>query len=70
MPRSTLPLPPTFASTTNEASVDTFYVIAVMTDLNCGVEVLCPRTVEPDSPGEHGQTYSTAADCIAARNRL
>ena len=50
--------------------MDTLYVIAAMTRLNCGVEVLCLRAVERDSPGENAQTYSTVDDCIAARNRL
>ena len=65
-----IPATPTFASTTNEAGVDTLYAIAAMTSLNCGVEVLCLRAVERDSPGEHAQTYSTVDDFIAARNRL
>jgi hypothetical protein len=50
--------------------MDALYVIAVMTSLNCGVEVLCLRAVEPDSNGEHAQTYSTMDNCIAARDRL
>jgi hypothetical protein len=41
-----------------------------MTSLNCGVEVLCLRPVEPDSTGEHAQTYSIKDDRIAARDRL
>jgi len=39
-----------------------------MTSLNCGVDVL--RAVEPDSTGQHAQTYNTEDDCIAARDRL
>jgi hypothetical protein len=50
--------------------VSTVYVIAVMTGFNCGVDVLCLRAVEPDSTGEHAQTYSTQHACIAARDRL
>jgi hypothetical protein len=50
--------------------VNTVYVIAVMTSLNCGVDVLCRRAVEPDSTGGHAQTYPTLAACIAARDRL
>ena len=50
--------------------MNTIYLIAVVSSLNCGVEVLCLRAVERDSPGEHAQTYSTVDDCIAARNRL
>jgi len=48
--------------------VNTVYVIAAMTSLNCGVDVL--RAVEPDSTGQHAQTYNTEDDCIAARDRL
>ena len=50
--------------------MDTLYAIAAMTSLNCGVEVLCLRAVERDSPDEHAQTHSTVDDYIAARNRL
>jgi len=50
--------------------MNTVYVIAAMTSLNCGVDVLCLRAVEPDSTGQHAQTYSTEDDCIAARDRL
>jgi len=50
--------------------MNTVYVIVVMTSLNCGVDVLCLRAVEPDSTGEHAQTYSTLDACIAALNRL
>jgi hypothetical protein len=50
--------------------VNTAYVIAVMTSLNCGVDVLCLRAVEPNSTGEHAQTYPTLDLCIAARDRL
>jgi len=31
--------------------VTTVYIIAVMTSLNCGVDLLCQRAVEPDSTG-------------------
>ena len=50
--------------------MNTAYVIAVMTSLGCGIEVLCLRAVEPDSTGEHTQTYSTLDASIAARDRL
>ena len=46
------------------------YVIAVMTSLNCGIDVLCLRAVESDSTGQHAQTYSTGDACIAARDRF
>jgi hypothetical protein len=48
--------------------VNTVYVIAVMTSLNCGVEVLCLRAVEPDSTGEYAKTYPTLDVCLAARD--
>jgi hypothetical protein len=44
--------------------VNTVYVIAVMTSLNCGVDVLCLRAVEPDL------RYYTSDACIAALNRF
>jgi hypothetical protein len=44
--------------------VNTVYVMAVMTSLNCGVDVLCPRAVEPDL------RYYTQDACTAALNRL
>jgi hypothetical protein len=50
--------------------VTTVYVIAVMTSLNCGVDVLCLRAVEPDPTGEGAVTYSTLDVCLAARDRL
>jgi hypothetical protein len=50
--------------------VNTLYVIAVLTSLNCGVDVLCLRTVEPDATGEHAQMYSTPNDCVVALKRL
>jgi hypothetical protein len=37
--------------------VNTVFVIAVMTSLNCGVDVLCLRAIEPDSTGQHAKTY-------------
>jgi hypothetical protein len=46
--------------------VNTAYVIAVMTSLNCGGEVLCLQAVEPDPTGQHAQTYSTKEACMAA----
>jgi hypothetical protein len=49
--------------------VNTVYIIAVMTSLNCGVDVLCFRAVEPDSSG-HARTYDTEDACVAARKRL
>jgi len=50
--------------------LNTVYVIAVMTSLNCGVDVVRLRALGPDSTGEHAQTYSTLESCIAARDRL
>ena len=50
--------------------MNTVYVVAVMTSLGCGAEVLCLRAVEPDSTGQHAQTYSTFDACIAVRDRL
>jgi hypothetical protein len=44
--------------------VNTVYVIAVMSSLNCGVDVLCLRAVEPDL------RYYTPDACIAALNRF
>jgi hypothetical protein len=50
--------------------MSTAYVIAVMTGLNCGGDVLCLRAVEPDATGQYTQTYPTREDCIAALGRL
>jgi hypothetical protein len=50
--------------------VNTVYVIAVMTSLNCGVDVLCLRAVEPDLTHQHAETYPTEQACIAARDRF
>jgi hypothetical protein len=50
--------------------VNTVYVIAVMTSLNCGVDVICHRAIEPDSTGQHAQTYPTEEVCIDALNRF
>jgi len=50
--------------------VNTVYVIAVMTGLNCGVDVICHRAIEPDSTGQHAQTYPTGDACIDRINRL
>ena len=44
--------------------MNTVYLIAVMSSLNCGVDVLCYRAVEPDL------RYYTQDDCIASLNRL
>jgi hypothetical protein len=50
--------------------MNTVYVIAVMARLNCGDEVLCLRTIEPDSTGQHAQTYPTQEACAAALHSL
>ena len=52
--------------------MNTPYVIAVITSLNCAVEVLCLRAIEPDSTDKHARTYNynTANDCVAALNRF
>jgi hypothetical protein len=50
--------------------MNTVYVIAVMTSLNCGVDVLCLRPVEPDSTGEYAKTYPTLDVCLAARHHF
>jgi hypothetical protein len=50
--------------------VNTLYVIAVITSLGCGVNVLCLRAVEPDATGQHAQTYPTPNECVAALKRL
>jgi hypothetical protein len=50
--------------------MNTAYVIAVITSLGCGVNVLCPRAIEPDATGQHARTYPTLNDCIAALSRL
>ena len=50
--------------------MNTLYVIAVMTSLNFGIEVLCLQAIEPDSTGQRAQTYNTEDDCVAALNRL
>jgi len=46
------------------------YVIAVITSLGCGVNVLCLRAIEHDATGQHTQTYPTPNECVAALNRL
>jgi hypothetical protein len=46
------------------------YVIAVVTSLGCGANVLCLRAIEPDATGQHAQTYPTPKECAAALNRL
>jgi hypothetical protein len=50
--------------------MNTLYVIAVITSMGCGVNVLCLRAIEPDATGQQAQTYPTPNDCIAALNRL
>jgi hypothetical protein len=50
--------------------MNTVYVIAVMTSLGCGAEVICLRAVEPDSTGQHARTYATLDACIAVRDQL
>ena len=49
--------------------VNTVYIIAVVTSINCGVDVLCFRAVEPDATG-HARTYDTDDACIAGLERL
>jgi hypothetical protein len=44
--------------------LNTVYVIAVISSINCGVDVVWLRTVEPDL------RYYTQDACIAALNRL
>jgi hypothetical protein len=44
--------------------VNTVYVIAVMSSLNCGIDVLCLRAVEPDL------RYYTQDACAASLSRL
>jgi hypothetical protein len=41
-----------------------------MTRLNCGADILCLRAIEPNSTGEHAQTYDTEDACMAALHRL
>jgi hypothetical protein len=50
--------------------MNTVYVIAVMTSLGCGLDVLCLRAVEPDSSGQHARTYATLDACIVVRDQL
>ena len=50
--------------------MNTLYVIAVITSLGCGVNVLCLRAIEPDAIGQRAQTYPAPNECIAALNRL
>jgi hypothetical protein len=50
--------------------VSTVHVIAVMTGLNCGLDVICHRAIEPDSTGQHARTYPTEEACVAARDRF
>jgi len=44
--------------------VNTVYVIAVMSSLNCGIDVLCLRAVEPEL------RYYTQDACTASLSRL
>jgi len=44
--------------------VNTVYVIAVISSINCGVDVLCLRAVEPDL------RYYTQDACVVSLNRL
>jgi hypothetical protein len=44
--------------------VNTVYIIAVVSSLNCGVDVLCLRAVEPDV------RYYTQDACTASLSRL
>ena len=46
--------------------MNTAYVIAVITSLGCGVNVLCLRAIEADSTGQRAQTYPTPNDCVGA----
>jgi hypothetical protein len=46
------------------------YVLALMTSINCGVDVICLRPVEVDSTGQHAETYPTEEACTAARDRF
>jgi len=48
----------------------TLYVLALMTSINCGVDVLCLRPVEADASGQRAKTYSTEQACAAARARF
>jgi hypothetical protein len=41
-----------------------------MTSLNCGVDVICHRAVEPDSTRQHARTYPTEEACVDARDRF
>ena len=50
--------------------MNTAYVIAVITSLGCGVDVLCLRAIEADSTGQRAQTYPTPNDCVGALSRL
>jgi hypothetical protein len=50
--------------------VNTLYVIAVMTSLNCKGDTLCLRAIESDSTGHHVQTCSAQNSCIVALRRI
>jgi hypothetical protein len=50
--------------------VNTVYVLALVTSINCGADVICHRAVEPDPTGQHAQTYPAEEACIAARDRF
>jgi hypothetical protein len=48
----------------------TLYVLALMTRINCGVDVICLRPVEADARRQHAQTYPTEKACAAGRDRF
>jgi hypothetical protein len=50
--------------------MSTVYVLAVITSLGCGADVLCFRALEPDSTGQRARTYSTPDACITVRDQL
>ena len=58
------------ARTATASLVNGLYVIAVMTSLNCGVDVLCFRAVESDLSGKRARTYPTGEACVVALDHL
>jgi hypothetical protein len=48
----------------------TLYLLALMTSIDCGVDVICLRPVKADARGQHAQTYSTKEACAAGRDRF
>jgi hypothetical protein len=54
--------PPHVRAPATSHRMNTVYVVAVMTHLHCGLDVLCFRAVEPDPTGAHAQTYSSLED--------